>query len=111
MPCLAHMDPATGKSSHTNRNCKWINDLKGDPEAGYKRARKHRPRGKGGKGKNKEKDDDSSETMDEDDASPDPKEASAAKKNPTPSSKRALVHTTPSSKRPQSVQANQLSGS
>ena len=52
MPCLAHIDPATGKSSHTNRNCKWVNDLKADPEAGYKRARKHRPRGKGGKGKN-----------------------------------------------------------
>ncbi|KAK1615995.1 hypothetical protein QYE76_021512 [Lolium multiflorum] len=45
--CLpAHLDPATGKSTHTNRNCKWVNDLKSDPEAGYKRARKHRPRGK-----------------------------------------------------------------
>ncbi|KAK1644714.1 hypothetical protein QYE76_062519 [Lolium multiflorum] len=42
MPCLAHLDPATGKSTHTNRNCKWVNDLKNDPEAGYKRARKHR---------------------------------------------------------------------
>ncbi|KAK1612666.1 hypothetical protein QYE76_036339 [Lolium multiflorum] len=39
-----------------------------DPEAGYKRARKHRPRGKGGKGKNKDKEEDSSEAMDEDDA-------------------------------------------
>ncbi|KAK1650005.1 hypothetical protein QYE76_067810 [Lolium multiflorum] len=38
-----------------------------DPEAGYKRARKHR-RGKGGKGKNKDKEEDSSEAMDEDDA-------------------------------------------
>ncbi|KAK1652752.1 hypothetical protein QYE76_070557 [Lolium multiflorum] len=28
-----------GKSTHTNRNCKWVNDLKNDPEAGYKRAR------------------------------------------------------------------------
>jgi hypothetical protein len=53
MPCLAHIDPATGKSSHTNRNCKWVNDLKTNPEAGYKQARKHRPRGKGGRGKNK----------------------------------------------------------
>ncbi|KAK1610525.1 hypothetical protein QYE76_034198 [Lolium multiflorum] len=44
------------------------------PEAGYKRARKHRPRGKGGKGKDKDKEEDSSEAMDEDDASPDPKE-------------------------------------
>ncbi|KAK1613426.1 hypothetical protein QYE76_037099 [Lolium multiflorum] len=46
MPCLAHLDPATGKSTHTNRNCKWVNDLKNDPEAGYKRARKHRPAAK-----------------------------------------------------------------
>ena len=38
MPCLAHLDPVTGKSTHTNRNCKWVNDLKNDPEAGYKRA-------------------------------------------------------------------------
>ncbi|KAK1661913.1 hypothetical protein QYE76_050072 [Lolium multiflorum] len=38
----------------TNRN-----DLKNDPEAGYKRARKHRPRGKGGKGKNKDKEESS----------------------------------------------------
>ncbi|KAK1682827.1 hypothetical protein QYE76_043675 [Lolium multiflorum] len=77
----AHIDPATGKSSHTNRNCKWVNDLKTDPEAGYKRARKHRPRGKEGKGKNKDKDEDSSEAMDEDDASSDPKEGTAANKS------------------------------
>ncbi|KAK1609429.1 hypothetical protein QYE76_033102 [Lolium multiflorum] len=77
MPCLAHLDPVTGKSTHTNRNCKWVNDLKNDPEAGYKRARKHRPRGKGGKGKNKDKEDDSSEAMDEDDNSPDPKAGAA----------------------------------
>ncbi|KAK1645297.1 hypothetical protein QYE76_063102 [Lolium multiflorum] len=82
MPCLAHLDPATGNSTHTNRNRKWVNDLKSDPEAGYKRARKHRPRGKGGKGKNKDKEEDSSEAMDEDDASPDPKAGSAAKPNP-----------------------------
>ena len=76
MPCLAHIDPATGKSSHRDRNCKWVNDLKTDPEVGYKHARKHRPRGKGGKGKNKDKDEDeeSSEAMDEDRASPEPKE-------------------------------------
>ncbi|KAK1699282.1 hypothetical protein QYE76_015979 [Lolium multiflorum] len=77
MPCLAHLDPVTGKSTHTNRNCKWVNDLKNDPEAGYKQARKHRPRGKGGKGKNKDKEEDSSEAMDEDDNSPDPKAGSA----------------------------------
>ncbi|KAK1620261.1 hypothetical protein QYE76_025778 [Lolium multiflorum] len=81
MPCLAHLDPATGKSTHTNRNCKWVNDLKNDPEAGYKRARKHRPRGKGGKGKNKDKEEDRSKAMDEDDASPEPKEGTAANKS------------------------------
>ena len=51
MPCLAHLD-ANGKSMHTNRNCKFVNDLKADPEAGYKRARKNKPRGKGGKVEN-----------------------------------------------------------
>ncbi|KAK1683681.1 hypothetical protein QYE76_044529 [Lolium multiflorum] len=109
MPCLAHLDPATWKSTHTNRNCKWVNDLKSDLEAGYKRARKHRPRGKGGKGKNKDKEEDSSEAMDEDDASPDPKEGSAAK--PIPSSKRVRARSTPSSEPQRSAQANQLSGS
>jgi hypothetical protein len=44
MPCLAHIDPATCKSSHTNRNCKWVNHLKTDPEVGCKHARNHRPR-------------------------------------------------------------------
>ncbi|KAK1630901.1 hypothetical protein QYE76_005216 [Lolium multiflorum] len=93
MPCLAHLDPATGKSTHTNRNCKWVNDLKSDPEAGYKRARKHRPRGKGGKGKNKDKEEDNSEAMDEDDASPDPKEGIAAKSNPFGKKSVGVYHT------------------
>ncbi|KAK1668204.1 hypothetical protein QYE76_056363 [Lolium multiflorum] len=93
MPCLAHLDPATGKSTHTNRNRKWVNDLKNDPEAGYKRARKHRPRGKGGKGKNKDKEDDSSEAMDEDDNSPDPKAGSAGKSNPFDKKSVGAYHT------------------
>jgi hypothetical protein len=94
MPCLAHIDPATGKSSHTNRNCKWVNDVKTDPEAGYKCARKHRPRGKGGKGKNKYKDEDSSEAMEEGEASPDPKEGSVANKsNPFVKKSTCAYHT------------------
>ncbi|KAK1605147.1 hypothetical protein QYE76_028820 [Lolium multiflorum] len=93
MPCLAHLDPVTGKSTHTNRNCKWVNDLKNDPEAGYKRARKHRPRGKGGKGKNKDKEEDSSEAMDEDDNSPDPKVGSAGKSNPFEKKSVGAYHT------------------
>jgi hypothetical protein len=75
---MAHIDPAIGKFSHTNRNCKWVNDLRTDPEEGYKRARKHRSRGKGGKGKNKDKEEDSSEAIDEDGASPEPKEGNSA---------------------------------
>src|SRR3954453_4979121 len=67
MPCLAHIDPATGKSTHTNRHCKWVNDLNSDPEARYKRAWKQRPRGKGGKGKKEV----ASEDMEADDATPD----------------------------------------
>ncbi|KAK1651599.1 hypothetical protein QYE76_069404 [Lolium multiflorum] len=93
MPCLAHLDPATGKSTHTNRNYKWVNDLKNDPEEGYKRARKHRPRGKGGKGKNKDKEEDSYEAMDEDDNSPDPKAGSAAKSNPFEKKSVGAYHT------------------
>ncbi|KAK1647041.1 hypothetical protein QYE76_064846 [Lolium multiflorum] len=81
------------KSTHTNRNCKWVNDLKSDPEAGYKRARKHRPRDKGGKGKNKDKEEDSSEAMDEDDASPDPREGSATKPNPFVKKSAGAYHT------------------
>src|SRR4051812_24450980 len=77
MPCLAHIDPAIGKSTHTNRHCKWVNDLKSDPEAGYKRARKHRPRGKGGKGKKEPEA--AGDDMDKDYAMQDAKEGAAAK--------------------------------
>jgi hypothetical protein len=38
MPCFAHRD-ALGKCNHTNRNCKFVNDIKADQEAGYKRNR------------------------------------------------------------------------
>jgi hypothetical protein len=39
MPCFAHQD-ASGKCNHTNRNCKFVNDIKADQEAGYKRTRR-----------------------------------------------------------------------
>ena len=78
MPCLAHIDPATGKSTHTNRHCKWLNDLKEDPKAGFKCARKPRPRGRSGKGK-KENLEEKSDSMDEDDAPQEPKTGAAAK--------------------------------
>jgi hypothetical protein len=38
MSCFAHQD-TSGKCSHTNRNCKFVNDIKADQEAGYKRNR------------------------------------------------------------------------
>src|SRR3954464_5383734 len=37
MPCLVPLD-ANGKATHTNRHCKFINNLKEDPESGYKRS-------------------------------------------------------------------------
>ena len=63
MLCLVHLD-AKGKATHTNRHCKFVNDLKEDPKSGYKRSRKNRLRGKG-KGKKKEESKVSSD-MDED---------------------------------------------
>ena len=90
MPCLAHLD-ANGKSTHTNRNCKFINDLKADPEVGYKRARKNRPRGKGGKAKEEAKE---SSDMDEDEPLPKPKGDTAGKsKNPYEKKSAAAFHT------------------
>jgi hypothetical protein len=38
MPCFAHRD-AAGKCNQTNRNCKFVNDLKADQEAGFKHSR------------------------------------------------------------------------
>ena len=95
MPCLAHLDPTTGKSTHTNRHCKWFNDLKEDPEARYKRARKPRPRGRGGKGK-KENQEDKSNDMDEYDAPQEPKVGAVAKSE-NPFGKRLLDFFTSSS--------------
>jgi hypothetical protein len=37
MPCFAYRD-TSGKCNHTNRNCKFVNDIKADQEAGYKRT-------------------------------------------------------------------------
>jgi hypothetical protein len=69
---LRHRD-ASGKCNHTNRNCKFVNDIKADQEAGYKRNRRQRPRGKGKANKDKESKDGSD--MDED---PAPKPAEKA---------------------------------
>jgi hypothetical protein len=65
MPCFAHRD-ASGKCNQTNRNCKFVNDIKADLEAGYKRNRRQRPHGKGKTDKDKESKDGSD--MDEDPA-------------------------------------------
>jgi hypothetical protein len=92
MPCFAHRD-ASGKCNHTNRNCKFVNDLKADQEAGYKRTRRQRPRGKGKADKEKESKD--SSDMDED---PAPKPAEKAEGgtgmgNPFKSTKKGAFHT------------------
>jgi hypothetical protein len=92
MPCFAHRD-ASGKCNHTNWNCKFVNDLKADQEAGYKRTRRQRPHGKGKADKEKESKD--SSDMDED---PAPKPAENAEGgtgmgNPFKSTKKGAFHT------------------
>jgi hypothetical protein len=89
MPCFAHRD-ASGMRNHTNRNCKFVNDLKVDQEASFKRSRRQRPRGKGKADKDKESRDGSD--MDED---PTPKpaekaEGDAGKANPIKNKKGAF---------------------
>jgi hypothetical protein len=77
MPCLIHLDDF-GKSNHTNRTCKFVNDLKEDPDAGYKRSRKNRPRSKG-KAEKEAKD---SSDLDEDEPKPAEKPDAGKIKNP-----------------------------
>jgi hypothetical protein len=72
MRCFAHRD-ASGKCNHTNRNYKFVKDIKADQEAGYKRTRRQWPRGKGKADKEKESKDVSD--MEED---PAPKSAEKA---------------------------------
>jgi hypothetical protein len=75
MPCFSHRD-ATGKCNHTIRNCKFVNDIMVDQEAGYKRTRRQRPHGKGKAYKEKESKDGSD--MEEDPA-PKPAEKAEAR--------------------------------
>src|SRR3954471_16300494 len=90
MSCLIHLN-ANGKATHTNRHCKFVNNLKEDPEFGYKRSRKNRPRGKG-KGKKKEEESKDSSDMDED---IDPKHAAKSDdKGKDPFAKKAPVYHT-----------------
>jgi hypothetical protein len=92
MPCFAHRD-ASGKCNHTNRNYKFVNDLKADQEASYKRTRRQRPRGKGKADKEKESKD--SSDMDEDPA-PKPTEKAeggTGMGNPFKSTKKGAFHT------------------
>jgi hypothetical protein len=90
MPCLAHLD-ANGKFTHTNRKCKFVNDLKADLEASYKHARKNHPLAKGGKQKEEAKE---PSGMDEDEAMPEPNGESATKsKNPFDKKNAIAYHT------------------
>ena len=43
MPCRNHLKP-DGTSTHTNRTCHQVNNLKNDPDAGFKRSRKNKSR-------------------------------------------------------------------
>jgi hypothetical protein len=92
MPCFAHRD-ASGKCNHTNRNCKFVNDIKADQEVGYKRTWQQWPRGKEKADKEKEFKD--SSDMDED---PAPKPAEKGEGgigtgNPYNSTKKGAFHT------------------
>jgi hypothetical protein len=90
MPCFAHRD-TSGKCNHTNRNCKFVNDLKADQEAGYKRTWRQWPRGKG-KG-NKEKESKDSSEMDEDPAPKPAEKDGTSTGNPFKSTKKGSFHT------------------
>jgi hypothetical protein len=92
IPCFAHQG-ASGMCNHTNRNCKFVNDIKADREAGYKRTRQQRPRGKGKADKEKEFKDGSDMAED-----PAPKPAEKAKGgigavNPYKNPKKGAFHT------------------
>jgi hypothetical protein len=92
MPCFAHRD-ASGKCNHTNRNCKFVNDIKADQEASYKHTRRQWPRGKGKADKENESKDGSD--MEED---PAPKPAEKAEGgtdtgNPYKNTKKGDFHT------------------
>jgi hypothetical protein len=92
MPCFAHWD-ASGKCNHTNQNCKFVNDLMADQEAGYKHTRRQRPHDKGKADKEKESKD--SSDMDEDPA-PKPtekEEGGTGTCNPYKSTKKGAFHT------------------
>jgi hypothetical protein len=92
MPCFAHWD-ASGKCNHTNRNCKFVNDIKTDQEAGYKRTRRQGPHGKG-KADNEKESKDSSDM--EEDPLPKPAkkaEGGAGSVNPYKSTKKGAFHT------------------
>src|SRR3954469_24468987 len=82
---------ANAKATTTNRHCKFVNNLKEDPESGYKRSQKNRPRGKG-KGKKKEEESKDSSDMGED---VDPKhDAKSDDKGKNPFAQKAPVYHT-----------------
>jgi hypothetical protein len=92
MPCFTDRD-ASGKCNNNNRNYKFVNDIKANQEAGYKRTWRQRPHGKGKADKEKESKD--SSDMDED---PVPKpaekaEGGACTSNPYKSTKKGAFHT------------------
>ena len=82
MPCRNHLRP-DGKSTHTNRTCHRVNDLKNDPDAGFKRSQKNKAR------KPKADKEEKSGSDMEEDTDPKPKK----KANPYAGKKKAVFHT------------------
>jgi hypothetical protein len=91
MTCFAHRD-ASGKCNHTNRNCKFVHDIKVDQEAGYKCTRRQRPHGKG---RAKEKESKDGSDMEEDPAPKPAKKAEGGTSmgNPYKNTKKGDFHT------------------
>jgi hypothetical protein len=82
-----------GKCNHTNQNYKFVNDIKADQKAGYKRTRRQRPHGKRKADKEKESKDGSDM---EEDCAPKPTkkvEAITDGANPYKNPKKGSFHT------------------
>jgi hypothetical protein len=92
MSCFAHWN-ASGKCNHTNRNCKFVNDIKADQEVGYKRTRRQRPRGKGKADKEKESKDSSDINEDPATKPTEKAEGGAGMSNTYKSTKKGAFHT------------------
>jgi hypothetical protein len=92
MSYFSHRDTAA-KCNHTNRNCKFVNDLKADQEVGYKRTRRPRPRDKGKADKDEESKDGSDMEVDSTPKTSEKPKAGASGSNPFKNPKKGAYHT------------------